>query len=118
MTVPEDVMPVAAAIAPEELTWKRSPDPTVKSADGSVSPIPMFPLARIVILVTLLVSTPRLKLSLVPIVTLAPNELPPVMKALVGSSSWLTLPQEMLPEPSVVKNWLLEPPVMVLSTPV
>ena len=45
--VPEEVIPVAAAMAPEELTWKRSPLPTVKRAAGEESPIPMLPLFKI-----------------------------------------------------------------------
>jgi hypothetical protein len=36
-------MPVAAAIAPEELTWNRSPEPTVNRASGEGSPTPTFP---------------------------------------------------------------------------
>lgn len=42
-TVPVLVIPLAAAIAPEELTWKRSPEPTVRAAAGVVSPIPRLP---------------------------------------------------------------------------
>ena len=41
--VPEEVMPVAAATAPEEFTWKRSPEPTVNIEAGVVSPIPTLP---------------------------------------------------------------------------
>jgi len=41
---PEEVIPVAAVIAPEEFTWNRSPEPTVNIAAGEVSPIPNLPL--------------------------------------------------------------------------
>ena len=41
--VPDDVTPVAAVMAPEELTWKASPEPTVKRLAGDVSPIPTLP---------------------------------------------------------------------------
>jgi hypothetical protein len=46
--VPLDVIPVAAAIAPDELTWNRSPDPTDRSAAGVSSPIPTLPFASTV----------------------------------------------------------------------
>jgi hypothetical protein len=39
--VPEEILS-----RPEESTWKGSPEPTVKSAAGVVSPIPTFPLLR------------------------------------------------------------------------
>jgi hypothetical protein len=42
--VPEEVRPVAAAMAPEELTWNKSPEPTVNAAAGEVSPMPTLPL--------------------------------------------------------------------------
>jgi len=42
LIVPEEVIPVAAAIAPEELIWNKSPEPTVNRAAGEVSPMPTF----------------------------------------------------------------------------
>ena len=44
--VPLEVMPVAAAIAPELLTW--NPDPTEKRDVGLVFPMPTLPLVRAV----------------------------------------------------------------------
>jgi hypothetical protein len=43
VTVPEEVMPVAAATAPEELTWNWEEEPTEKIDEGLVVPIPMKP---------------------------------------------------------------------------
>jgi hypothetical protein len=42
--VPEEVIPVAAATAPEELTWNWEEDPTAKMDKGVVVPIPTLPL--------------------------------------------------------------------------
>jgi len=39
VTVPEEVMPVAAATAPEELTWKKNGSDR-EAAVGLVTPIP------------------------------------------------------------------------------
>ena len=44
--VPEEVIPVAAAIAPELFTW--NPDPTEKREVGLVFPIPTLPLVSAV----------------------------------------------------------------------
>jgi hypothetical protein len=41
--VPEELIPVAAAIAPEELTWNWELEPTAKIDEGVVVPIPIFP---------------------------------------------------------------------------
>jgi hypothetical protein len=41
--VPEEDIPVAAAIAPEELTWNWEEEPTEKMDEGLVVPIPMKP---------------------------------------------------------------------------
>jgi len=38
--VPEELIPVAAATAPDELTWKGEPVPTERAAAGLVTPIP------------------------------------------------------------------------------
>jgi hypothetical protein len=42
-TVPEEVIPVAAAIAPELLTWNWDDEPTESRAEGDEFPIPTFP---------------------------------------------------------------------------
>jgi hypothetical protein len=42
--VPEELIPVAAATAPEELTWNWELEPTEKIDEGLVLPIPTFPL--------------------------------------------------------------------------
>jgi hypothetical protein len=42
--VPEELIPVAAATAPEELTWNWEEEPTAKMDEGLVLPIPTFPL--------------------------------------------------------------------------
>ena len=46
--VPEEEIPVAAAIDPEALTWKGEPEPTEKREEGEVVPIPTNPLERAV----------------------------------------------------------------------
>jgi hypothetical protein len=45
--VPELVIPVAAAIAPEELTWNCEEDPTEKRDVGEAVAIPTFPFMKI-----------------------------------------------------------------------
>lgn len=40
--VPEDVIPVAAAIAPDELTWNCEEDPAERRDEGVVVPMPTF----------------------------------------------------------------------------
>src|SRR3990172_12105773 len=40
---PEEVIPVAAAIAPVESTWNWEVEPTDSKAEGAVVPIPTFP---------------------------------------------------------------------------
>ena len=47
--VPDEVMPVAAAIAPDELTWNKSPEPTVNKEAGDGSPIPTFPVLVLIV---------------------------------------------------------------------
>jgi hypothetical protein len=47
LNIPLEVIPVAAAIAPVEFTWNKSPEPTVKSAVGEVSPTPTLPASNI-----------------------------------------------------------------------
>jgi hypothetical protein len=42
-TVPEELIPVAAAITPEELTWNWEEEPTEKIDRGVVVPIPIEP---------------------------------------------------------------------------
>ncbi len=41
--VPLEVIPAAAAIAPELFTWNKSPLPTVNKAAGDRSPTPRLP---------------------------------------------------------------------------
>jgi hypothetical protein len=41
--VPEELIPVAAATAPEELTWNWEEEPTEKTDEGVVVPIPILP---------------------------------------------------------------------------
>ena len=47
VTVPEDVTPVAAAIAPEPFTWNWLEEPTLNSEFGAVVPMPTLPPANI-----------------------------------------------------------------------
>ena len=46
--VPDEVTPVAAAMAPLELTWNWEEEPTEKMDEGVAVPIPTLPLLRIV----------------------------------------------------------------------
>lgn len=73
---PEEEIPVAAATAPEELTWNASPLPTVNSDVGVVSPIPTLPVARIRMRSVPLVSNAKALASLVPSVASEPKALP------------------------------------------
>jgi hypothetical protein len=41
--VPEELIPVAAATAPDELTWKGEPEPTDNKDEGVIVPIPILP---------------------------------------------------------------------------
>ncbi len=58
LIVPDEVIPVAAAIAPELFTWNKSPLPTVNNEAGDESPIPTLPPAS-----TLILSRPEVPLN-------------------------------------------------------
>ena len=51
--LPVVVKPVAATIAPKELTWNRSPLPTVRREAGEVSPMPTLPRKAVVVILLL-----------------------------------------------------------------
>src|SRR3990167_10747849 len=47
-----DAVPAIPRASPVEITWNRSPDPTLRSAAGDVSPMPTLPVDLINILVS------------------------------------------------------------------